>query len=93
MGSINKRHSSPSECRYAQPAPASYQEQRFLTLFMTADEAKYHGIGRGIITAVEEVFPGMPDFIYHFHFLRDMGKDLLLTDEATHQKRLQNHYI
>ena len=36
-----------------------------------------HDMGRGILTAVEEVFPNVPDFICHFHFLRDIGKDLL----------------
>jgi len=31
----------------------------------------------GIIKAVAEVFPGVPDFVCHFHFLRDIGKDFL----------------
>ncbi len=34
-------------------------------------------MGLGIIKAVAEVFPGVPDFICHFHFLRDIGKDFL----------------
>lgn len=51
--------------------------------------ALVHDMGRGIVSAVDEVFPGIPDFICHFHFLRDIGKDLLLTDYTALQKRLQ----
>ncbi len=36
-----------------------------------------HDMGTGICKAVNEVFPQTPDFICHFHFLRDIGKDLL----------------
>ena len=39
--------------------------------------ALVHDMGAGIINAVETVFPDTPDFICHFHFLRDIGKDLL----------------
>ncbi len=42
--------------------------------------ALVHDMGSGILRAVEEVFPGVADFICHFHFLRDVGKDLLLQD-------------
>jgi hypothetical protein len=45
-------------------------------------------MGRGIIAAVEEVFAGVADFICHFHFLRDWGKDLLLAEYTTLQQRL-----
>lgn len=38
--------------------------------------ALVHDMGKGILIAVGEVFPGKPDFICHFHFLRDIGKDL-----------------
>jgi len=34
-------------------------------------------MGKGLIGAVEEVFPRTLFFICHFHFLRDIGKDLL----------------
>jgi len=34
-------------------------------------------MGKGLIGAVEEVFPGVLFLICHFHFLRDLGKDLL----------------
>ena len=34
-------------------------------------------MGSGIGNAVKEVYPGVPDLLCHFHFLRDIGKDLL----------------
>jgi hypothetical protein len=39
--------------------------------------ALVHDMGSGILKAVAKVFPGVPDFICHFHFLRDIGKDFL----------------
>jgi transposase-like protein len=51
--------------------------------------ALVHDMGKGIVNAVAEVFPGTPDFICHFHFLRDIGKDLLLDDYSAFQKRLR----
>ena len=56
-------------------------------------KALVHDMGRGIITAVEEVFPGVADFICHFHFLRDIGKDLLLDEYTTLQKRLRKFKV
>ena len=55
--------------------------------------AVVHDMGPGILAAVKAVFPGVPDFICHFHFLRDLGKDLLQTDEETLRKRLRHHGI
>jgi len=52
-------------------------------------KALVHDMGKGILNAVAEVFPGTPDFICHFHFLRDIGKDLLNNDYTALQKRLQ----
>jgi len=37
-------------------------------------------MSKAIISAIEEVFPGIRIFICHFHFLRDLGKDLLKND-------------
>jgi hypothetical protein len=51
--------------------------------------ALVHDMGKGIISAVEEVFPGVADFICHFHFLCDIGKDLLLDDYTALLKRLR----
>ena len=50
-----------------------------------------HDMGRGILKAVAEVFPGIPDFICHFHFLRDLGKDLLGPAYAELRKQLRSH--
>ena len=36
-----------------------------------------HDMGTGILKAVAQVFPNSRDFICHFHFLRDVGKDLI----------------
>lgn len=38
--------------------------------------ALVHDMGSAILKSVFEVFPGIPDYICHFHFLRDIGKDL-----------------
>lgn len=51
--------------------------------------ALVHDMGKGIVNAVEEVFPGIPDFICHFHFLRDIGKDLLGNEYTAFLKRLR----
>ena len=55
--------------------------------------ALVHDMGRGILSAVKTVFPGIPDFICHFHFLRDIGKDLFETEYATIRNRLKKHKI
>jgi len=52
-----------------------------------------HDMGSGIRNAVAEVFPGIPDFICHFHFLRDLGKDLLEADYDTIRARLRAHAL
>ena len=55
--------------------------------------ALVHDMGKGILAAVAEVFPGVADFICHFHFLRDIGKDLLGAEYDTIRKRLSKHGI
>jgi len=55
--------------------------------------ALVHDMGRGILLAVKTVFPGIPDFICHFHFLRDIGKDMFETEYATIRNRLKKHKI
>ena len=52
-------------------------------------KALVHDMGKGIIAAVENVFPGVADFICHFHFLRDIGKDLMLDEYTAFLKRLR----
>jgi len=55
--------------------------------------ALVHDMGKGILKAVATVFPKVPDFICHFHFLRDIGKDFLGTEYDTIRKRLSKHGI
>jgi len=52
-----------------------------------------HDMGTGICKAVAEVFPGAPDFVCHFHFLRDIGKDFLEPAYSKLRKRLRTHSI
>ncbi len=52
--------------------------------------ALVHDMGVAILKAVEEVFPGVPDYICHFHFLKDIGKDLLDHDYSTIRRRLKS---
>jgi len=55
--------------------------------------ALVHDMGLGILMAVAEVFPGVANFICHFHFLRDIGKDLLLQDYQIIIKRLREYNV
>ena len=55
--------------------------------------ALVHDMGKGILAAVAKVFPGVPDFICHFHFLRDIGKDFLGAEYDIIRKRLSTHGI
>lgn len=55
--------------------------------------ALVHDMGKGILSAVEVVFKGIPDFICHFHFLRDIGKDLYEAEYAKIRIRLTKHKI
>ena len=55
--------------------------------------ALVHDMGKGILKAVATVFPNVPDFICHFHFLRDIGKDLLEADYNIIREQLKKHGI
>jgi hypothetical protein len=55
--------------------------------------ALVHDMGTGILKAVAKVFPGVPDFICHFHFLRDIGKDFLGKPYDLIRQRLRKHQI
>lgn len=50
-----------------------------------------HDMGTGILKAVAQVFPDTQDFICHFHFLRDVGKDLLNPAYGQLRKALRSH--
>jgi hypothetical protein len=55
--------------------------------------ALVHDMGKGILAAVAKVFQHVPDFICHFHFLRDIGKDYLGVEYDTIRTRLSRHGI
>jgi hypothetical protein len=55
--------------------------------------ALVHDMGKGIMSAIEAVFPGKPDFICHFHFLRDIGKDLFEKEYKQIRNRLKKYKI
>lgn len=50
-----------------------------------------HDMGTGICKAVVLVFPDTKDFVCHFHFLRDAGKDLLDPYYGQLRKTLQGY--
>lgn len=50
-------------------------------------------MSKAIMNAVGEAFPDVSILICHFHFLRDIGKDLLGKEYDTVRKRLQHHGI
>jgi hypothetical protein len=56
-------------------------------------QACVHDMGKGICKAVAEVFPETPDFICHFHFLRDIGKDFLEPVYSSLRSCLRKHKI
>ena len=55
--------------------------------------AVVHDMGKGICSAVSRVFPGIADFICHYHFLADVGRDLFGTSNDTIRKRLSTHGV
>ena len=52
-----------------------------------------HDMGTGICKAVAEVFPLSKDFVCHFHFLRDAGKDLIGPAYARLRSCLRRHGV
>lgn len=52
-----------------------------------------HDMGSAIAQAIESVFPGIADFICHFHFLRDLGKDLFGYEYSRIRDDLAQHKI
>ena len=55
--------------------------------------AMVHDMGAAILKAVKDVFPKIPDYICHFHFLKDIGKDLFGHDYGTLRRHLKTHAI
>jgi len=48
-------------------------------------------MSRGFLAALASVLDGVPVYLCHFHFLRDLGKDLLGADYAIIRERLRHH--
>jgi len=55
--------------------------------------ALVHDMGTGILSAVKEVFPGVCDYICHYHFLRDIGNDLFAIEYARIRSELRKYSI
>lgn len=55
--------------------------------------ALVHDMSKGILKAVRKVFPDILDLICHFHFLRDIGKDLLCHEYDNIRNALKKHGI
>ncbi len=53
--------------------------------------ATVHDMGKGILKAVKKVFPNAANFICHFHFLKDIGKDLFGSEYAMLRKVLSEN--
>jgi hypothetical protein len=52
-----------------------------------------HDMGTGLCKAVAQVFPDTRDFVCHFHFLRDLGKDLLGPAYGQLRNTLRKHAV
>ena len=50
-------------------------------------------MGHGLSSAVKQVFQDVAHLLCHFHFLRDIGKDLLGKENDVIRKRLRKHKI
>ncbi len=56
-------------------------------------QAVVHDMGSAMLRAVAEIFPDAPDYICHFHFLRDLGNDLFGKEYALIRNRLKKHGV
>jgi len=46
-----------------------------------------------ITRAIEKIFPGVRDYICHYHFLRDIGKDLFEHEHSTIRRHLKSFKV
>lgn len=53
--------------------------------------AAVHDMSNAICSAIQEVFPGVPDYICHYHFLRDLGNDLFELENSLLRGKLREH--
>jgi hypothetical protein len=52
-----------------------------------------HDMGNAILKSVKQVFPDIADFICHFHFLRDLGKDLFDFEYRTIRRYTRSYNV
>lgn len=76
------------------------EKKELIVPFLRDLQAKYGSplavvtdMGKGLLAALETVFPGIPVLICHFHFLRDIGKDLLDEDYRALRNQLKKSKI
>jgi hypothetical protein len=50
-------------------------------------------MSKAIVSAIEKVFPGIRIFICHFHYIRDLGKDLLKVDYELFVSMLRGYNV
>ena len=50
-------------------------------------------MGRALLSAISEVFLNTPHYICHFHFLRDLGKDLLEKEYSIMRNKLKKYGV
>ncbi len=55
--------------------------------------ALMHDMGSAILKAVNEVFPDLPDYVCHFHFLRDLGKDLFEVEYRIIRRTMRSYRV
>ena len=55
--------------------------------------ALIHDMGKANLAAAQDVFPDVADHVCHFHFLRDLGKDLFGYEEERMRSILQGNGI
>jgi len=78
----------PSESKeQVVPFLKEISEQFDCPLAVTSD------MGRALLSAISEVFPDTPHYICHFHFLRDLGKDLLENQYSIIRNTLKKYGI
>ncbi len=52
-----------------------------------------HDMGSAILKSIKQVFPDIADFICHFHFLRDLGKDLFDFEYRTIRRYTRSYNV
>jgi hypothetical protein len=50
-------------------------------------------MGSSIANAVKNIFPGTKHYICHYHFLRDLGKDLFDHEHSTVRRHIKTHRV